>query len=132
MGFGMILAIAILFGLYFPNATFLRLPQIVGTKLRELEPDDDVEVRMIGFTEPSLIFYKGGRIRPLPENFLREYPPNFWMGWIVLTQDVYDALPPERQRRLEQIASYRGFDYNIPMRPVTVIIARKRYVNPLK
>src|SRR5207249_3403602 len=65
MGFGMTLAIAILFGLYFPSATFLRLPEIVGTKLRELEPDDDVEVMMIGFTEPSLIFYKGGRIRPL-------------------------------------------------------------------
>jgi len=126
MGFGMILAIAILFGLYFPAAKFLRLPETVGTKLRELEPDENVEVIMVGFTEPSLVFYKGGRIRPRPDNFLLENSSNVWMGWIVLTQDVYDALPPERQSHLEQIASYHGFNYNIPMRPLTVIIARRR------
>ena len=123
MGLGMMLVIAILFGLYFPRATFLRVPQLAGEKLRSLNASDAI---MIGFTEPSLAFYQGGTIRPRPDNFLTTASPSDWPNWIVLTSDIYQSLPLDRRGRLEQIASYHGFDYNIPMRPVTVIIARKR------
>jgi 4-amino-4-deoxy-L-arabinose transferase-like glycosyltransferase len=126
MGLGMMGVIAILFGLYFPRADFLRIPQHAGTKLKEQNATDAI---MIGFTEPSLAFYQGGTIRPRPDDFLITQPPANWPPWIVLSCDIYDALPPERRRLLEQIASYHGFNYNIPMRPVTVIVARKRYEN---
>ena len=123
MGLGMMLVIAILFGLYLPRATFLRVPQWAGEKLRSLNASDAI---MIGFTEPSLAFYQGGTIRPKPDNFLTTASPSDWPNWIILTTDIYNDLPPDRRLYLEQIASYHGFDYNIPMRPVTVIIARKR------
>jgi len=123
MGFGMMLVIAILFGLYFPQANFLRIPEQAGAKLRELKAADAV---MTGFSEPSLAFYQGGTIRPRPDDFLLAQSPADWPNWIVLTSDIYQSLPPDRRERLDQIASYRGFNYNIPMRPVTVIIARKR------
>ena len=32
-----------------------------------------------------------------------------------------------RRKHLEQMASDHGFNYNLPMRPVTVLVARKRY-----
>jgi 4-amino-4-deoxy-L-arabinose transferase-like glycosyltransferase len=123
MGLGMMLVIAILFGLYFPDADYLRIPQRAGEELRQRNARDAI---MIGFTEPSLAFYQGGSIRPQPENYLVTQPPAHWPSWIVLTSDVYDSLPPNRRGQLEQIASFHGFDYNIPMRPVTVIVARKR------
>jgi hypothetical protein len=123
MGLGMMLVIAILFGLYFPDADYLRIPQRAGEELRQRNARDAI---MIGFTEPSLAFYQGGSIRPQPENYLVTQPPVHWPSWIVLTSDVYDSLPPNRRGQLEQIASFHGFDYNIPMRPVTVIVARKR------
>jgi hypothetical protein len=56
---------------------------------------------------------------------LRE-PAEKWPQWMVVTGEIYDSLPGERREKLEQIASYRGFNYNIPMKSVTVIIARKR------
>ncbi|HEV8607925.1 MAG TPA: glycosyltransferase family 39 protein [Tepidisphaeraceae bacterium] len=126
MGFGMVLAIAILFGLYFPQATFLRLPETVGAKLRDVGATGQQNVIMTGFTEPSLAFYQGGAIRPRPDDFLIAHPPTDWPDWIVLNSDLYQSLPPDRRRHLEQIASFHGFNYNIPMRPVTVIIARTR------
>ena len=127
MGLGMMLVIAILFGLYFPKATFLRIPERAGAKLREIGATKSGDVIMCGFTEPSLVFYQGGTIRPWPENYLVTQPPALWPTWIVLTSDIYQTLPPERRDHLEQIASYHGFNYNIPMRPVTVIIARRRF-----
>ena len=123
MGVGMMLVIAVLFDLYFPKANFLRLPELTGKKLHELNATDAV---MTGFTEPSLAFYQGGTIRKRPDDFLASQPPAAWPTWIVLTTDIYESLPPERREQLEQIASYHGFNYNIPMRPTTVIIARKR------
>jgi 4-amino-4-deoxy-L-arabinose transferase-like glycosyltransferase len=123
MGFGMMFVIAILFGRYFPKAAFLRVPQITGEKLQQLNATDAI---VIGFTEPSLAFYQGGSIHVQPDDYLVTQPPPHWPRYIVLTAEILESLPPERQSRLEQIASYHGFNYNIPMGPVTVIIARKR------
>jgi len=122
-GFGMMIAIAILFGVFFPKATFLRIPQDAGERLQALHATDAI---MIGFTEPSLAFYQGGTIRPRPDDYLMTQSPADWPNWIVVTSDIYESLPSDRRERLQQIASYPGFNYNIPMRPVTVIVARKR------
>jgi hypothetical protein len=123
MGLGMMPVIAILFGLYFPNAAFLRIPELAGGNLRERQATDAL---MIGFTEPSLAFYQGGTIRPQAEDFLATQPPDKWPQYVVCTSEILQSLPPDRRERLEQIASYHGFNYNIPMRPLTVIVARKR------
>ena len=76
--------------------------------------------------EPSLAFYQGGTIRPRGKDFLEKEAVEKWPTWIVLTKQIYESLPPERRGRLEQIASYRGFNYNIPAGPVTVMIVRTR------
>jgi len=126
MGGGMMFLIAILFGMYFDNAFFLRLPQTIGEKLREMHATAPSDVIMTGFTEPSLAFYQGGTIRPRAQDFLAREPAENWPTWIVLTSQIYESLPPQKRDRLEQIASYRGFNYNIPAGPVTVMIARTR------
>src|SRR5205823_14684225 len=92
MGLGMMLVIAVLFALYFPKAKFLRLPQLTGEKLRQLNATD---VIMVGFTEPSLAFYQGGSIRPQPENYLVTQPLALWPRYVVLTSDILQSLPPD-------------------------------------
>ncbi|HEV8377890.1 MAG TPA: glycosyltransferase family 39 protein, partial [Tepidisphaeraceae bacterium] len=102
MGLGMMLVIAVLFGLYLPEANFLRIPELTGNRLRELEVPKTGEVIMCGFTEPSLVFYQrmpftetSGGIRPRPDNFLATEPPANWPRWIVLTNDIYESLPAD-------------------------------------
>ena len=118
--------IAILFALYFPDAVFLKVPELVGTKLRSIGATGKDQVVMIGYVEPSLAFYQGGTIRPRADDFLLRNPPENWPNWIVLREEHFQALPPEKRDRLEQIASYHGFNYNIPVGPVTVLIARTK------
>jgi 4-amino-4-deoxy-L-arabinose transferase-like glycosyltransferase len=131
MGLGMMIAMAIAFGWYLPNAHFLRLPVCIADALRangggarDTQPG---EVQMIAYKEPSLAFYQGGTIREQPENdFLVTHPPAEWPRWVVVREDVWDRMPAEVTRQLEVVSQCRGVAYADKGRTWTVIVARKR------
>jgi 4-amino-4-deoxy-L-arabinose transferase-like glycosyltransferase len=131
MGLGMMIAMAIAFGWYLPNAHFLRLPVCIADALRangggahDTQPG---EVQMIAYKEPSLAFYQGGTIREQPENdFLVTRPPAEWPRWVVVREDVWDRMPAEVTRQLEVVSQCRGVAYADKGRTWTVIVARTR------
>jgi hypothetical protein len=128
MGLGMMLVVGVLFGFYLPNAGFLRLPQRIGERLRELGAVEEGQIIMMGFAEPSLAFYQGGTIRARPKQFLTQRPVDKWPQWIVLSGDLYEKLPPEKQSELEEVARFRGLNYNVSPRPVEVLILKNKLV----
>jgi hypothetical protein len=132
MGLGMFAIIAVLYGLYFPRADFLRLPQRIATELKQRGLTAPGQAMMIGYREPSLAFCQGGTIRDEEErSFLFNSSPSQWPQWIVTTRGLYEDLGkehPERQQLLEVISTHRGINYNTGCRLVDVLILRKRNV----
>ncbi len=126
MGGGMIVLIGIAYGLYLPEAHFLRIPHQVGGRLQELGATESGQVVMTGYVEPSLAFYQGGTIRQRDDGWLAASDAQDWPRWIVVDADLLDGLPAQKREMLEEIAAYRGFNYNVPMKVVTVKIMRRR------
>ena len=125
LGLSMFAIFAIAFGLYFPRVEALRLPYRVGQHLKAIGATGENDVCMIGFTEPSLGFYQGGTIRPRTDKWLNETPAEQWPRWLALRSDVYDRLPPEKRGRLREVGRHSGFNYNVPIGMVTVLVLEK-------
>ena len=107
-----LLIVAILFGLYLPNATYLhtsnRLAEILNSEGATLRGD----AVMIDYKETSLAFYQGGTIRPMSDNdFLVHTPPIEWPRWIVLTDAIWKRMPEEIRSKLEVIGTVHGLNY---------------------
>jgi 4-amino-4-deoxy-L-arabinose transferase-like glycosyltransferase len=125
LGVGFAFFVAVLFGAYFPNATFVRLsPRAADALIADGATGDDV--RMIGYTEQSLAFYQGGGIDDLPNKFLEANGPAAWPRHLVITRAIYDALPEEKRAALEVLSRFRGVNYPKGMAPVEVMVVRTR------
>jgi 4-amino-4-deoxy-L-arabinose transferase-like glycosyltransferase len=126
MGAGFMAFCLVLFGAYLPSASFLRLsPRLASTLISQgaTKPHD---VRMLGYKEQSLAFYQGGTIDEDADNLLIKSEVENWPTWMVLTSDLYDALPAERRSQLEIIDDVRGINYAKGIKVLRVLVARKK------
>jgi hypothetical protein len=138
MGLGLHLLLAVLLAWYIPSASFVRLPEAIGARLRDLGATERDRVALLGirlydpesystrgYPAPSHAFYQGGTIRERDDDFLLDTEPQDWPRWIVLTSDIYDRLGADRRALLHPIATFHGFNYNIPLGPIDVLILQK-------
>jgi 4-amino-4-deoxy-L-arabinose transferase-like glycosyltransferase len=115
MGVGMMIAMPVAWGLYLPNAQFIRLSTHVadilkqnGAGPRETRAGD---VQMIGFKEPSLAFHQGGTIREQPEDaFLATHPPEQWPRFVVVRGDLWQQTPPAVKEGFVVLGSAHGIN----------------------
>jgi 4-amino-4-deoxy-L-arabinose transferase-like glycosyltransferase len=127
MALGVMAAIPIAWGLYLPNAEFLRLGTNVASILKQnargTQPGD---VQMIGYKEPSLAFHQGGTIREQPEdNFLAAHPPNDWPRFIVITEPIWQQTPDPVKQQFDILGTARGIN-PAKGKSLTVLVLRKR------
>ncbi len=112
MGIGMAILVTICYGLYLPNAPFLRMPQQVADVLIDEGATHRGDAMMIDYKEMSLAFYQGGTIRPQRDNdFLINTLPLEWPRWIVISEAVWKRMPDAVQKRLEVVRTVRGLNY---------------------
>jgi len=115
---------AMLFGLYFPQANFLRLSPRIASVLKANQPDS-LDVVMIGYREQSVPFYQGGTIREENDRFLISQPEASWPRYIVVTRAVFDSLPKQTQDRLQVLAEFEGMNYAKSVQKIRVLVARR-------
>jgi len=115
---------AMLFGLYFPRANFLRLSPRIASVLKANQPDS-LDVVMIGYREQSVPFYQGGTIREENDRFLISQPEASWPRYIVVTRAVFDSLPKQTQDRLQVLAEIEGMNYAKSVQKIRVLVARR-------
>jgi 4-amino-4-deoxy-L-arabinose transferase-like glycosyltransferase len=131
MGVGMLPAMAIMWGLYLPNAQSLRLSGNVaeilrhnGAGPRETTPGD---IQMIGYKEPGVAFHQGGTVREQSDNdFLTKTPPPQWPRFLVIRDDLWQATPQAAKEQLEVIETASGIAYAAGGKMRTVVVVRKK------
>jgi 4-amino-4-deoxy-L-arabinose transferase-like glycosyltransferase len=139
MGVGVLAVLAIFIAGYLPACGFLRAPRLIGQRLRELGATERSRVALAGirlhdpaeyapggWPAPSLAFYQGGGLRELSDDELASRPPEDWPDWLVITDAAWRSLPADCRGRFEPIASYRAFNYNVPIGIVDVTIMKKK------
>ena len=131
MGVGMFPVMAILWGLYLPNASFLRLSgdlaQILkanGAGPRQTKPGD---ILMIGYKEPAVAFHQGGTAREQRDNdFLAKTPHAQWPRFLVIRDDDWQATPAEIRDQFEVLGSVRSIAYAARGKTWTVWVVRRK------
>jgi len=129
MGLGMLGNVFVLYWGVFPVSQFMRVGERVGVFLAEqrIPPGQAI---MIDFKETSVAFYQGGTIRPQRDNdFLLKTDPADWPKWIVVTEAVWDKLPPDRRAQVDIAERVRGWNYADGGRIVDVLVLRKKATN---
>jgi hypothetical protein len=112
MGIGVLLFMAVLFGLYLPQASYLRLSPRLAEVLKAIGATNVGDAIMIDYKETSLAFYQGGTIRPHSRSdFLIITPPADWPKAIVISDAIYKRLPDNVKARLEIVSTVRGLNY---------------------
>jgi 4-amino-4-deoxy-L-arabinose transferase-like glycosyltransferase len=112
MGIGVLLFMAVLFGLYLPQASYLRVSQQLAGVLKAIGATNPGAAIMIGYKETSLAFYQGGTIRPQSRNdFLMTTPPSDWPRAIVMSDAIYKRVPDDIKEKLEVVATVHGLNY---------------------
>lgn len=127
MGLGMFICIGFAYGVYLPRADYFRLSSAIARVLREHGAMTPGQAKMVDYLEPSLAFYQGGSIREIgrKSDFLSGSPDE-WPHWIVLTREIWNALPPQKQLRLTIVSSVRGWSYADRGRLIEVLVAERR------
>ena len=129
MGVGMMVFVAILYGLVLPHVRALRISPRVAEVLQREDAIHAGDAIMIDYKETSLPFYQGGTIRPQRDDqFLEHTPTSEWPRWIVLTGDVWKKTPATIQDRFDVIDTIHGWNYADGGRVVDVMVVRKRAV----
>ncbi len=132
MGIGMLVTIAVTFGIYLPSADFFRLSVNIADVLRRNGGDAvgspvPGSVMMISYKEPTLAFYQGGTIREQPKNdYLLLHPASEWPRFLVIRDDVWTRMPAAIKDQLDILGQCRGWDYVDRGRIATVTIVRKK------
>ncbi len=130
MGLGFLLVCVVFFGVYLPNAGFLRLSIRVAKDLTDRHVTAPGAVMMLDYKEPSLAFYQGGTIREhramaLSAPLLDQVSP-----WLVITGRLWDAAPPEARFKLEEVSREQGLNLADSLRVVDVLVVRQRPIHP--
>lgn len=129
MGIGMLIIVAVLYGLYFPNATFLHISHQIARVLKDEGATYPGDVVMIDYKEDSLAFYQGGTIRRQGDHlFLLTSEPWEWPRWIVLTDRVWQLVPPAVQGQFDIVKTVRGLWYVKGSKIVDVHVIRRKSV----
>jgi 4-amino-4-deoxy-L-arabinose transferase-like glycosyltransferase len=127
MALTMVAVMSVLFVAYLPAARFLHLSSEVGAFLRQTGATTPGDVVMIDYKEDSLPFYQGGTIRPQrKQTYLASEPPETWPTYLVITREIWEQTPPDRQAHLEVLKTFRGWAYADGGRVVDVMVARKK------
>jgi 4-amino-4-deoxy-L-arabinose transferase-like glycosyltransferase len=127
MGGGMMLIIAVVFGGYFPHATFLQISPRIGQVLRSEGAVESGDAVMIDYTEDTLAFYQGGTIRRQGDSaFLLHTHRWEWPMWIVLTDRIWQITPGAIRAEFDVIASVKGLWYVKGGRVVEVLVIRRK------
>jgi 4-amino-4-deoxy-L-arabinose transferase-like glycosyltransferase len=128
MGVGTSLLVIIIYSLILPNMGFLQLSQRLAADLPPEACGFNVPLAMIGYKEPSLAYYQGGgAFEEEFDDYLQRTPPGEWPQWIVITQEAWDAVPPDLQALLKPIAVERGIAYAAPKgQAETVLLLKKK------
>lgn len=130
MGLGMAGVYAALFGLYLPQADFLRLSIRVADVLHHAGATGPGGSEMLDYKEPSLAFYQGGTIRENSAMTLSHALLDSAPSWLVITDTVWDASPPDVRQRVRLVDSVRGLAYADGGRTVNVRIVRNLPLSP--
>jgi 4-amino-4-deoxy-L-arabinose transferase-like glycosyltransferase len=126
MGAGFAGIVMIAYLAYLPFADFLRLsPRIAHDMIARGATIPGEEI-MIDYKEPSLAFHQGGTLREQKDDFLRVTSIAQWPRWIVMTDEIWSALPPQKQAALNTIAMYRGMNLADKGRVVTVRLTERK------
>jgi 4-amino-4-deoxy-L-arabinose transferase-like glycosyltransferase len=112
MGAGMLLFMAVLFGMYLPNAHYLQVSKQLADVLVAVGATRPGDAIMIDYKETSLAFYQGGTIRPQSQNdWLMQNPSETWPKWIVMSDAIWKRMPQEVRDKLETIQTVHGVNY---------------------
>jgi 4-amino-4-deoxy-L-arabinose transferase-like glycosyltransferase len=126
MGLGTFGFISILYGLYLPNAQFLRLSPRVAKILIDHHVTQPGQVIMLDYMEPSLAFAQGGTIREAGQiGFSRKFEP-LMPEWLVVTKTIWDKAPRELRDDFDVIGTEFGLAYADRGKWVTVMVIRKK------
>lgn len=126
LGIGMMIVVAVIYGMYFPNATFLHVAPRVAQVLKDEGAVDPGDVVMIDFKEDSLAFYQGGTIRRENDAFLLTHERWEWPQWIVMTERLWQTMPESIRNEFDVLRTIRGWWYVKGLRTVDVIVLRKK------
>jgi 4-amino-4-deoxy-L-arabinose transferase-like glycosyltransferase len=131
MGVGMLPAIAVMWGMYLPNAQFIRLSGNLadilkqnGAGSRDTKPGD---VQMIGYKEPAVAYHQGGTIREQGDNdFHTKTPPSDWPRYLVIRDDIWQRTPDAVKVQLDEVGGARGIAYAAGGKTWYVHVVRKK------
>lgn len=126
MGLGMMLVVAVIYGVYFPSATFLHVSPQVAQILRDEGAVDAGDVVMIDYKEDSLGFYQGGTIRRQNNDYLVRTERWDWPRWVVITDRIWKTMPKSIQDEFDELATVRGWWYVKGLKKVDVMVVRKK------
>jgi 4-amino-4-deoxy-L-arabinose transferase-like glycosyltransferase len=111
MGFGTLGLVALLYGLYLPNADFLRVSPRVAKILIDHGVTHPHQVIMMDYMEPSLAFAQGGTMREAGElGFTLKFEPRF-TPWLVVTKTIWDKAPQELRDHFDVVGDVYGLAY---------------------
>lgn len=125
MGLGMLLIVAVTYGLYLPRAEFLRLSPRVAQVLRANGVTHDNESIMLRYMEPSLAFYQGGTIRESNIGFTSKWTAHF-KPWMVVTDEIWNKATPEIRDMFDIVAQVRGLAYADRATWMTVMVIKRK------
>ena len=126
MGFGTLLVVAILFGLYLPAADFLRVSPRVARILIDHGVTQPRQVLMLDYMEPSLAFYQGGTMREAGTvGFTTGFKPRF-TPWMTVTKTVWDKATPDVRDGFEVVATVHGLAYADRGKWVDVMVLHRK------
>jgi 4-amino-4-deoxy-L-arabinose transferase-like glycosyltransferase len=112
MGIGVLLVMAVLFGLYLPNAKYLQISKQLAEVLNGVGATRPGDAIMIDYKETSLAFYQGGTIRPQSQNdWLVVNPSSQWPRWIVMSDAIWKRMPDQVREKLEVVQTVHGVNY---------------------
>ena len=135
MGLGTLALIAVLYGLYLPNARFLQLPVQIADCLKQHGATHPGDAVMIEYKEDSVPYYQGGTLRrEADDRFLNKHPdPATWPSWMVIAEDAWQRAPAEARDQFTVVQTFRGLNYVSRIAGsnlVTVLVVRKRDNTP--
>jgi 4-amino-4-deoxy-L-arabinose transferase-like glycosyltransferase len=125
MGVFMMVFVAVIFGVVFARLDLINLSRKTADELYRQGFDGKSFVNMIDYKEPSLAFALQGQAREADDVLLLDNPPSMWPQWLVMTREMWDRLPAEKQAQLNVLSFVHGAMYS-NQRMVDVLIVKRR------
>lgn len=134
MGVGMVVVIAIFWGVMLPRLHFLWVPRQVAAVLQREGATHVGDALMLDYDEDSLAYYQGGTIRS-PRmlgdervGWLKwfETPRAQGVRWMVLTEELWEKLPATKRAQFVVVEKVKGWRYAARGKIVTVVVIRRR------